>query len=273
MHLRFILFVVWFVILSLCVHAQAVNSGSARAIAMSEADITGISGWAGLDNPAGLGEYDSYSLNISYQNRYMLPELGTQLICGTIPTAGGTFSPILSYFGSDAYNETRIGLAYGLALNTWLNAGIRLGYHRVDIEATMHQASAVTGDLALIAKPSDGVAIGAFLINPTRTRYNDLSGNLLPGALQLGISYSDESRFCIATSVNWDDFHKVDWKLGSEYEFCKLLRIRAGIRLPERLSYSFGVGMTFGTLCFDLGFEQHPFLGLSSAMALSYKIK
>jgi hypothetical protein len=270
--MRFILIFIWFALLFDVIHAQTGNPGSVRAIAISEADITGSSGWAGFDNPAGLGGYSDYSMSICYQNRYLIPELGTQMLCGTIPTASGTFSPVFSYFGSKAYNRTGIALAYGLALNSWLNAGIRLQYNRINVEAVMHGASAVTGDLAIIAKAGESIAIGAMLVNPTRTRYNNLSGDYIPGGFRLGASYSVEKSFCIASSLNWDDFKKLECSFGTEYKLCRLLIIRAGIRLPERLSYSFGLGMVSGSFCFDIGFEQHPLLGLSSALALTYKI-
>jgi hypothetical protein len=273
MHLRFILSFCWIV---LCFGNSAAQTGilcTARSLAISGADIAGSSEWSGIDNPAGLGDYSHYYLGVSYQNRFMIPELGSQLLCGTIPTTGGTFSPVINYFGSKSLNRMNLSLAYGLSLNAWFSAGIKLGYHRVAVEATMHQASAITGDLAVIVKPLEGFALGAMLVNPTRTRYNNFSGERLPGSLQLGISYSGKNTFCIASKLNWDDFQRLICSFGAEYELYKFLSIRAGIWFPDRLSYSFGLGMSFGLFRFDLGGEQHPLLGLSSAISLSYKIR
>jgi hypothetical protein len=253
--------------------AQTGNPNSVRAIAISKADITGSSEWSGFDNPAGLGNVTYYSIGISYFNRYMIPELGTQSLSATIPAIRGTFSPALTYFGSKVFYQLKAELAYGLALTEWLSAGIRMGYQVIHAEAVMYEASVVTGDLAIIARPAENLAIGGFLVNPARTKYNDPSLDRSPGNICIGVTYFQQDQFCLASSFDWEDFKTLNAGLGSEYALSKLISLLAGVQFPNCLSYSFGIRISCKSIRIDLGFEQHPVLGLSSALAFSCNIK
>jgi hypothetical protein len=265
--------IIFYCLLSVNLYAQTGMVCSVRAIAISEADITGSSGWSCVDNPAGLGSFSHFSIGISYFNRYMVPELGTQSICTTLPTLRGTFSPLFSHFGSRIFNRMEVRLAYGLALNKWLSAGVRMGYQTIHIEAVMYRASVVTGDLALIVKPAENLAIGAFLVNPMQTKYNDPSRNRSSGNMKIGITYFQQDQFCLASSLNWEEFKRITAGLGSEYTVCSFLSLLAGVQFPDHLNYSFGIRISSKSFRFDVGFENHPVLGLSPALAFSCKIK
>lgn len=254
-------------------YAQIVENLSAFDIAMSGADITSDNEWSGLQNPAALANYRYTTLGVSYHNRFLIPELGSQLFCATVATKKGTFLPVLSYFGSKRYNQSSLSIAYGLELSSWLDMGINMGYHRIVIEAGSRTSSAISGDIGLIIRPVERIALGVLLINPTQTRFNDASGEYLPGSLQLGFSYSEEKQFCLTSQFCWVDFVRLSCAFGSEYQLFKLLSLRAGVRFPDITTYSFGMGWTFDRLSIDLGFEQHPWLGLSSVISLSYKIR
>ena len=60
---------------------------------------------------------------------------------------------------------------------------------------------------------------------------------------------------------------------GTEYFLAKTLALRLGAQFPSVTSYTFGIGYYGSRLSLDLGFEQHPLLGLSSALSVNINLK
>jgi hypothetical protein len=137
----------------------------------------------------------------------------------------------------------------------------------------MNKASAVSGDIAITAMPAENLAITAILVNPTRTTFNNLSGDRLPGNVQLGVAYTEADNFCLAAKLLWNNFEQVNCSMGAEYVLIKQFSLLAGVEYPEIISYSFGVGMALEQLGINISGKLHPQLGLSSAFSLSYKIR
>jgi hypothetical protein len=245
----------------------------AHSLALSGSDICSSHEWSGTDNAASLAEYTFFTLAGSYSNRYLISELGSYLFCATIPTPKGTFSPAITYFGSRVYNQLNLAIAYGLKLTSWLNAGIKLGYHRIRVEATLKTLSAVTGDIAITAKPAENIAIAAILVNPTQTSLNDRSGDRMRGNLQVGITYAETENFCLAGKLTWNHFDQINGSMGAEYALVKQFRLQAGVEFPEIICYSFGFEIDLENLGIAMSGNLHPQLGISSAVSLSYKLR
>jgi hypothetical protein len=256
-----------------CIEAQWCVSPCSRIIAMSGADIAAGNEWTTLGNPAALAGYQHNTVGVGYADRFQVPELGTGLLFATIQIPEGVGLLALNYFGSESFNQSSFSLAYGHALSPWLDAGISMEYHHTSIAAVNQSASAISGDLSLIIRPVEQVDLTLILENPTRTKFNNDSGALLPGNLRFGISYFEIQKFYLSAQLGWIDFKRVSCSFGFEYRLFKFLNIRSGVQFPDVTTYSFGFGWTFERLNIDIGFEQHPWLGLSSAIGVSYEIR
>lgn len=272
MHLKFFL-LISFIGITNAVFAQDANLFDARTLGLSGSNVTCSDPWSGIHNPAGLGLTSSLDISINYSNRFLLSELSTQTIISTIPTILGNISPSFRYYGGDQYNECHLVFAYGKLLAQWLSAGINFGYHLQTIEATNLRASALAGQIGVIAIPLKGLKIGIHIINPTGSAYGRFKGEEIASGLQAGISLSEEQSYCLAVQINYSEFEIFNYSMGVEYFPAEYLSIRTGLKFPASLSFSFGLGMKFQRFSIDFGFEQHSIIGLSSAISMSYKIK
>ncbi len=272
MQFRYTLFIC-FLIRPVSVCSQDINLFHARKLALSGSDVTCSDTWSGLSNPAGLGMYSSFDIGINYNNRFFISELSSQVIVSTIPTEYGVISPWLSYYGSELYNESQFCLGYGKLLANWISMGVCIAYNMQTVETTSERASAITGQVGMITIPVKGLRIGVDVKNPTGSAYGRFKGEKLPSGLDLGISYSEEQNYLLALQTNWNDFKTFSCSMGAEYYIIPGLIVRAGLKFPAALSYSFGSGFIFRKLTIDLGFEQHSVLGMSSAFTIHYTIK
>jgi hypothetical protein len=256
------------------VHAypQDGSVNSARSLALSGVNVTLTECWSGLNNQAGLAFQSDKVLGINCNNRFMVSELSTQTVIANIPTAAGTLASSFSYFGGSVYHEDHLSLAFGKELLKWLSAGIGLNYHYFEVDATNRRAEALSGDIGVLLMPLDGFRIGLQVFNLTKSKYNNSDKKHLASGLKLGITYSEENNFLLGSQIDWDDHKQLNVLMGAECLLMKSLFVRFGIKLPYNTSYSFGIGTHLKHMNLDLGFEQHPCLGLSSALSWTLEL-
>ncbi len=96
----------------------------ARSTAMGNASVTLYDIWSTNNNQAGLGFIKQTQVSTSYENRFLIKELG--LAAGTVvlPIKAGTFGLSINHFGYTNYNQTKYGLAFGKAFGENISAGI-----------------------------------------------------------------------------------------------------------------------------------------------------
>jgi hypothetical protein len=270
--MRIYLLSVCYFLCQLNAQTQYVNLIDGRSIALAGTiEATGESS-IGISNPAGLATNRILQFGLHYQNRFMLHELGVQSICAAIPVRRGSFAVRINYFGTNALNESKFTVSYGHSINSWLAAGIDLNYHYLSIQALNEKRSAITGNIGFVIKPIEELSIGINYLNPANIGYNYDYRNESATSLQAGISYNEIGKFLIAGKVNWVDFRWIDVAMGAEVYLTGNLIVRGGIKIPSSLSYSFGTGLYYSWIRFDMGFEQHPVLGLSSSASIIIQI-
>lgn len=272
MHFRFSFFI-FLTGIGISVSAQDIYQYNARSLGISASCLTISDTWSGVHNPAGLGIYPFFDIALNYSNQFMVPELSTQSIIISIPTSFGNISPSFSYYGGKLYSESHMMMAYGKMLWKWLSLGINFGYHSQRTDHTSVKESALTCQIGIIFIPANTVRIGIQILNPTRSAYGRIRGEELDSDFQTGISFSNGNSYCIALQINYPEFEKLTYSLGVECFIADYLTLRTGLKYPEILSFSFGIGLKFQRFSIDLGFEQHSILGLSSACTLAFKIK
>ncbi len=253
-------------------YAQPAETISARNIALSGADISSWYSGYWMINPAALARCNIHSVTISYYDRYMLPELGECRLSGTYYTQHGTFLPAVSYLGQKYLNYSSLAVSYGLEIAPWAGVGIKMQYCRVAIESIHRNTSSISGDAGIIVNPFQRLFVGIVAINPAGRLYQHSNPGLAPTSLQVGISYAENQQYCMAAKLCWDEFKELNYALGAEYRLCNSFTVRAGVRFPDRLCYSYGVGLNLTNIRIDLGFDQHQVLGISSSFTLTYNI-
>ncbi len=262
--------IIFFIISIVPVGAQQVYFSDATSLALS-GSVIGYSGiWNSMRNPGILASLHVASLGINYHNRYLIPELGSQSIFGSL-LFHGMWGYAMNYFGTKAFNESSFSISYGNRVFKWLDAGITLHGHRMEIEALTEKVYTITGDIGMIIKPDEAIRIGVHMINPNCSQYAATGEKSLPTEINLGLTYLSENEFYIASQLHWKNYNEVFLSFGAEYGFGKIVKLRAGLQVGLFTSYSYGLALNYGRVDFALGFEQHTCLGMSSAVTMLYK--
>ena len=270
--MRLLFTFLFYALINFSLSAQYIDFSNARSIAISGAsDASGID-YSGKSNPAGLVSYANLQFGLDYYNRFMLSELGVQSVYTVVPALGGSFAGRIIYFGSKVFNESRFSVSYGHKISSWMTAGIDLNYHYFSIGVMNDNHSAVSGNFGIAFHPINDLTIGVLYQNPGNIHGSNDYRIKYPVCIAFGSTYNEAKKFLISCKLSWTDYQWIDIALGTEVFLTENLTVRAGIEIPSSMSYSFGAGFFLHNLNFDLGFEQHPVLGLSSAASITLQI-
>jgi hypothetical protein len=256
------------VLVSTYVYGQDELRCNARSVGLSGISTALTDEWSCKNNQAGLAFYQKKKIGINCDDRYMLSEISTQTVMTSMPAGAGEMASSFIYFGCRQYNEENICVAYGRVLLKWFGAGIAINYFRYSLEATGEKASAITGDIGILAIPFDELRIGLQTINISQSRFHNSARRNIPSGLKLGVSYSEkDENYLVGVQMDWENYNFLNIRIGAEYLILKSLFIRFGVKLPNNSSYSLGLGTHLKRTEIDLGFEQHTCLGLSSSLS------
>lgn len=266
MHTSIVL--VLLVVLNTIVSAQYLHPQNARSIALSGAMVAVPDAGSGNFNTGALAAYSLPGIEMNYQNRYTLPELGTQFFSMSLKAGKGIVSPQLAYFGSAAYNQTNLSLAYSHQLAEWFFAGVHLIGASQSIQATGERVFGVTADVGLFAKFIKGFACGIQISSPGSKIANFENVLVQNFGCNIGASYEKTEQFLLTSQLNWEEHVPLSLSGGVEVFPHRNLALRAGFKLPSSASYSFGLGLYQRRWRLNIGFEQHQILGLSASISL-----
>jgi len=245
------------------------NPVGARAAALGGASITLSDVFSAQNNQAGLGFLKKASLGAYYENRFLLKQLSYSSFVGALPIKKGTFGLTYTGFGYSAYKQSKLGLAYGIALSENFTAGVQMNYLSYRIGDIYGKTSAFTVELGLQGKLSKNVIVAAHVYNPNRAKITDYNNEKLPSQLRFGIQYIFSEKLIAVAEAEKSSYNAVNFKGGIEYSPAKEFYLRAGAT-SNPAQASFGVGLNVSSLKFDLSSAYHNVLGFSPQVGLSY---
>ena len=252
--------------------AQQLQTISAASLALSGCDA-GYQREADpfFNNPASLSGSQLSGIGINYINRFLIAELSSASIGGVWAGEQSALAASLHYYGSGAFNESLISLAYGQYLFPWLDAGMRLNYHHLRVEALSQFYHTVSGELGINAKISPAMNIALVYKNPTRSAFAAETSEMVP-EIDLGFFIHEPTRYYAGVQLSLRDYRYVDFSLGFEYKLVEQLLLRTGLLVSDHLSYSLGLGIVLHKIRVDIGFREHLILGSTAGIALSYSL-
>lgn len=245
------------------------NPIGARAAALGGASITLSDVYSTQNNQAGLGFLKKASVGTYYENRFLIKQLGYSALAGAIPIKKGCFGLTYTGLGYSAYKQSKLGLAYGMALSENFSAGIQMNYLSYRIGDIYGKASAFTVELGLQGKLSKNVIVAAHVYNPNRAKITDYNNEKLPSQLRFGIQYIFSDKLIALAEAEKSSYNAINFKGGLEYSPAKEFYLRAGAT-SNPAQASFGVGLNVSNLKLDLSSNYHSVLGFSPQVGLSY---
>jgi hypothetical protein len=224
--------------------------------------------WTSFHNQASLGNNNSFSFGLNYENRFSIKELGTRSAGLIIPVGKTSLGMIYSHFGYPDFRRDMTGLACGMKLSEIISAGVQIDYFSERTSGEYANIQSVTCETGILIRPKENIRIGVHIFNPVP---NSIRKKYLPTALRIGAG----------TELNKSLFAGIEAEMSSgshllirtcfEYETGKKLWIRGGFS-TENNSFGFGLGYLTKPVKIDIGFLTHEKLGVTSSMSLVFKI-
>ncbi len=260
-----------FVLTSLFCEAQVLQfSNGARSAAMGNIRSVLIDEYAIFNNQAASVFNKVGSVTASTMRKFMMSDLHYSSIGASIPfQENNCIGLVASYNGFDLYNQTKAALNYARLITDKISIGAQFDYlSRNILEYGTHQT--VTFELGAIAQLNSQLTFGAHVFNPIRASSGYYAGAKYPSYLTLGLAYQPTKSFLICAETENDYFKSNMFRIGFEYMPVQSIFIRGGVNNNE---LSFGLGLKFKSLQFDLCSAYHQYLGISPSGSLVYVFK
>jgi|GEM_PF-1323982 len=281
MHIKFFLVIVIFLTNSLLslspLHAQSqTDFVDARAWALGQTSaIT-----PGFTNPAFSTIEEKRYIAANYLNRFDLKELSTLSVMAQVPNKYLNGAIYFSHYGCTEYNEMKGAINVSKALSDGWTLGVRVNYLRLHYSEEYSDKGLLTADVGAIYKVPqvEGLTLAALLINPLQsstqigketTSYSPNNQLTLPSSFIVGAAYELNEDLITQAEVDKESEEGLSAKIGVEYHPFSVLYLRGGL-ISKPLSPTLGLGLSFSTFDFNLGFAHHSDLGLESACGLSF---
>jgi hypothetical protein len=252
--------------------AGEITSAGGRAAAMGNTSVAFYDTWSGANNQAGLGWCTNFSAGAYYENRFLLKELSTKSVDAALPVRRGAFGLSFSYFGFSLYNEMKTGLAFGMRFGNSFSAGLQIDYFRLHTGNDYGNKNLFTFEIGLQYRVKEQLCLGVHIFNPLPIKVTDDPVERLPTVIRLGIAWQASKNFITSAEVEKDLVNKPIIKAGLEYHFVKPLYMRIGF-LTNPTQFTFGFGLEFGNMSFDVASSYHMVLGFSPQASIVYIFK
>lgn len=228
--------------------------------------------WSLHNNPAGISLYKDLSFGISYENRFLLKELGYKNVGLLLPLKKGAIGISASQFGYEHYNENVIGFALARNFGPHLKIGLKLDYIFLKFSGDYENFSTPTFELGIQYEINENLNLGAYLFNPIHVKIRSINNLKIPIIMRLGFSYFIKDDFMITSEIEENIEEDFSYRFGIEYECYKRLHIRSGFQLAPEI-FTFGIGYDYKWCKIDVSGQMNQELGTSINCSLIFLIK
>jgi hypothetical protein len=244
----------------------------ARSLAMGGTSVTANDLWSLVNNQAGAAWLRGAGAGLSFENRFLVRELMYEQFGVALPLKPGTFGLTMIRFGNEQYGELKAGLSFSRKFGKQFSIGVQFDYlyiHVMNDYGNKHLISCETG---LMYQADEHLSIGVHLLNPVPVKITEHPAEQLPSIICIGLSYYFSSDFLTNIEVEKDLEHPLTFRGGAEYHFARPAYARIGIATTP-ISFTFGVGLEFNKLKFDIASGYHQALGFSPTGSVIYSFK
>jgi len=228
--------------------------------------------WSCHNNPAGFAMFKDISIGISYENRFLLKELGYKNAGVLLPIKLGVFGVSVSQFGYQHYNENIFGIGFSRSFGPNLRIGLKLDYLLIKFSETYGRTSTATFEIGMQYNINERICFGTYLFNPIHIKIRSPNNNKIPIIMRLGVSYKMTDDFLLTSEVEENLEDNFSYRLGIEYEIYHNTFIRSGFQLRPEL-FTFGFGYEYKNCIIDICGQMHIKLGTSLNCSFIFKIK
>jgi hypothetical protein len=266
-----IMFALLFV-LAITANAQGnAHANGARSTGMGNAGVAIADAWATVNNQAALTLLKNTEIAAFYKNNFGMSELSLSALSVAVPTKIGVFGGSIAHFGFSEYSENKISITYAKHLWKRFSLSAQLCYNSFNFTNAYQNATAITGEIGLLAELADNFYAGAHVFNPTQSSLSLEEKERLSVRYKAGIAYKPISSLLLCADFIHDGNDDISFCGGMEYYLLSQLCIRAGASSNPEL-FTLGAGYIYKQIGFDIAYSYHNVLGNISCISISYKL-
>ena len=263
--------ILWFSLGITSCYAQISQSAGASTLAMGNASVGLPNPFSSINNQAAMAFMDNGALSVFSRNQFFVDGVNQISAAGILPTKSGAFGLALNYEGFDLFNESKVGVSYGLLLAEDFSIGAQLTYYSLSIEQ-YGSTNSISFDAAIMYQAFDDLYVGAQIINPVQQDLTAFNTDNLPTTLKVGFGWLASDQVTITGELLQQFENDPVVNAGIEYRVIDAVALRTGISTNPTLN-SFGVGFLLKQIQLDIAANYHQVLGISPALSLTYKLK
>ncbi len=223
--------------------------------------LTGF--WGVENNLAGMAVVKNFSAGLGYENRFLLPHMGTASLGVVSPVKYGNLGLSLRYYGFSLFHQMKLGLTFARAFGRKLRMGVQLDYLQTgfgDIYGSRNNFSFAIGIQTDIFKK---LTLGIYVFNPVPVKLAGYAKEKIPSVYRLGLAYHFSENLLATAEVEKNTENRpFVVRGGVEYLFRKQFVFRTGFGSTGDV-FSFGLGWRTKNLHFDIAATMHQSLGFS----------
>ena len=191
-------------IVSNCVSAQGLFPAGGRSMSMANTSATLVDVWGYHNNPGALAEVEDINIGLSYENRFLLKELQSQVLAVAIPLKVGVLSVGGHQYGYTQYRSLKAGLGYSMKLSESFSAGVQMNYQGLILSENYGSKNTATVEAGIYAKITDKWNMGLAVFNLGRTQLSHFQDDRFTTTMRLGTSYTFSEKVIVAVEVEKD---------------------------------------------------------------------
>lgn len=255
------------------IHAwNLLQPSGGRTISLGNCSVALNDFWSCNNTPAGFASQKGISIGFSYQNKFLLKELGHKNAGILLPLNIGVIGVSFSQFGYNLYNENIIGLGFAREFGDKLRIGLKLDYLFFKFPENYENRSVPTFELGIQYHRNESLCLGAYIFNPINVKSRTINRDKIPIIMRLGFSYYVTEDFLITSEIEENFEHDFSYRIGLEYEIYKNIFLRSGFQLNPEL-FTFGVGYNYKWCIIDVCAQMNQDLGTSISCSFIFNIK
>jgi hypothetical protein len=170
------------------------------------------------------------------------------------------------YFGSSAYNESQLGLAYGRKITKSIDVGVKFNYLMMNI-AGYGKASTINFEVGGIIHLTDNLSAGLHVYNPLSSKLGKTGTEKTAAIYKFGLGYEVSDKVLLTTEIVKQEDMPVGVNAGVQYNLHEKVFIRSGVATTNKITYA-GVGFKLNIFRLDLTASYHQQLGVTPGLLL-----
>jgi hypothetical protein len=226
--------------------------------------------WSLYHNPAMMNHLGQAVAAYFSPAPFGLSQLSTGGVILNQPIPYGTVGGAVNYSGYELYQEASFSFAFAGSMDREFHYGVVINYHNVSIQN--YGSTGVLGiDAGVAFDLSSQVTFGGFISNVNQPKIGEVNPERLPLSFSLGFSYMPAEDLLLLADIQKDIRFDANIRFGIEYLPVEYLAFRVGSSTEPSL-FTAGIGIQHEGLGFDYGFINHPDLGGTHTISLSFRL-